>query len=128
MRIKYAKLKSPLHLIIIKPDFGCSTKDIYSKVKNFSRSKLKLKSNKFLSLKFLSKLRNDLENPAFQKYPKLKNIKLFVEKLDNILFTRMSGSGSSIVLYLATKNNAKKAQKILKKKYKKYWCILSKTI
>ena len=40
----------------------------------------------------------------------------------------MSGSGSSIVLYLATKNNAKKAQKILKKKYKNYWCILSKTI
>ena len=29
LRIKYAKLKSPLHLIIIKPDFGCSTKDIY---------------------------------------------------------------------------------------------------
>jgi len=128
LRIKYAKLKSPLHLIIIKPDFGCSTKDIYSKVKNFSRTKLKLKSKKFLSLKFLSKLTNDLENPAFQKYPKLKNIKLFVEKLDNILFTRMSGSGSSIVLYLATKNNAKKAQKILKKKYKNYWCILSKTI
>ena len=128
MRIKYAKLKSPLHLILIKPDFGCSTKDIYSKVKNFSRTKLKLKSNKFLSLKFLSKLTNDLENPAFQKYPKLKKIKLFVEKLDNILFSRMSGSGSSIVLYLATKNNAKKAQKILKKKYKNYWCILSKTI
>ena len=128
MRIKYAKLKSPLHLILIKPDFGCSTKDIYSKVKNFSRTKLKLKSNKFLSLKFLSKLTNDLENPAFQKYPKLKKIKLFVEKLDNILFSRMSGSGSSIVLYLATKNNAKKAQKILKKKYKNCWCILSKTI
>ena len=114
LRIKYAKLKSPLHLIIIKPDF--------------SRTKLKFKSKKFLSIKFLSKLTNDLENIAFQKYPKLKNIKLFVEKLDNILFTRMSGSGSSIVLYLATKNNAKKAQKILKKKYKNYWCILSKTI
>ena len=128
LRIKYAKIKSPLHLIIIKPDFGCSTKDIYSRVKNFSRAKLKLKSNKFLSLKYLSKLTNDLENPAFQKYPKLKNIKLFVEKLDNVLFTRMSGSGSSIVLYLATKNNAKKAEKILKKKYKNYWCILSKTI
>ena len=76
LRIKYAKLKSPLHLIIIKPDFGCSTKDIYSKVKNFSRTKLKLKSKKFLSLKFLSKLTNDLENLAFQKYPKLKNIKI----------------------------------------------------
>ena len=61
LRIKYAKLKSPLHLIIIKPDFGCSTKDIYSRVKNFSRAKLKLKSNKFLSLKFLSKQTNDLE-------------------------------------------------------------------
>ena len=128
MRIKYAKLKSPLYLILIKPDFGCSTKDIYSKVKNFSRTKLGLKNNNNLSIKFLSKQTNDLENPAFQKYPKLKNIKLFVEKLDNILFTRMSGSGSSIVAYLATKNNAKKAQKLLKKKYKNYWCILSETI
>ena len=49
-------------------------------------------------------------------------------ELDNILITRMAGAGSSIFIYLATKNNAKKAQKILKKKYKNYWCILSKTI
>ena len=88
LRIKYAKLKSPLHLIIIKPDFGCSTKDIYSKVKNFSRTKLKLKSKKFLSVKFLSKLTNDLENPAFQKYPKLKNIKFSKSTLERCRFEK----------------------------------------
>ena len=128
LRIKYAKLKFPLYLILIKPNFGSSSQDIYSRVKIYSKAKLDLKNYKYLSLKFISNLKNDLENPAFKKYPKLKNIKLFAENLDKVLFARMSGSGSTIVSYSFTKKDAKKAQKILKKKYKNCWCILSKTI
>ena len=81
-----------------------------------------------LNYKFLIKLKNDLEEPAFKKYPVLKKLKIFMEKMDDILFVRMTGSGSTIIGYFISKKAAVNARKILKKKYQKYWCILSKTI
>ena len=51
-----------------------------------------------------------------------------MEHLPNILFARMTGSGSSILGYFLTKNSAIYAAKLFKKKYKNYWCIASKTI
>ena len=127
-KIRFAGFNASKYLVLMMPNFGCSSKDIYSKVKNYSKTKLVFLKNRHLSNEDLTKLTNDLEKPAFKKYPKLKKIKLFMENLDKVLFARMSGSGSSIVAYFNIKKDAKKAQKILKKKYKNYWCILSKTI
>ena len=89
-----------------------------------------LKKNKKINLnyKFLSKIKNDLEIPAFHQYPALKKIKIFLEKVDKVLFVRMTGSGSTIVGYFNSKKTALNAKKILKKNYKSYLCILSKTI
>ncbi len=81
-----------------------------------------------LNYKFLLNLKNDLEEPAFKKYPVLKKLKIFMEKMDDTLFVRMTGSGSTIIGYFISKKAAVNARKILKKKYQKYWCILSKTI
>ncbi len=114
--------------LLVKPNFGCSTKVIYRNVKNFSRPVYKINKRINFSTKFLSNLRNDLEEPAFRKYPVLKKLKKFMEKLDNILFVRMTGSGSTMVGYFISKKAALNAIKILNKKYKNYWCILSKTI
>ena len=74
------------------------------------------------------KLKNDLEIPAFKKYPKLKRLKLYLSSLPNVYFVRMTGSGSSIIAYFLSKKDALNAQKSIKKKYKNYWCIISKTI
>ena len=114
--------------MILKPNFGCSTKYIYKNLKYFSKINFKKKQKIVLNIEKIKDFKNDLELPAFTKYPKLKKIKLFMNSLDNILFTRMTGSGSSIVGYFNSKKEAIYAQKILKKKYKSYWCILSKTI
>ena len=81
-----------------------------------------------LNYKFLSNIKNDLEELAFNKYPVLKKIKIFLEKVDKVLFVRMTGSGSTIVGYFNSKKTALNAKKILKKNYKSYLCILSKTI
>jgi len=127
-KIKFAKIKRSMHLLLIKPSFGCSTKSIYSNVKTYSKSQINFNNNKFLSNKYLFNLSNDLEKPAFKKYPKLKKIKLFMENLDQILFSRMTGSDSTIIGKFKTKKDCQNAQKKKKKKYKNYWCILSKTI
>ena len=120
--------KNKLFTLLIWPNFGCSTKEIYKGVKFFSRPVLKKSKNIVLNNKIILTFKNDLEKAAFKKYPILKSIKKFMEKLDHVLFVNMTGSGSTIVGYFNSKKNALNAQKILKKKYKKYWCILSKTI
>ena len=94
----------------------------------FSKPVFKAKKKRTITYKFLSKLSNDLEEPAFRKYPALKKIKIFMQKLDENLFVNMTGSGSTIVGYFITKKAGLKASKKLNKKYKNYWCILSKTI
>ena len=48
--------------------------------------------------------------------------------LTNILFARMTGSGSTIIGYFLRKKDAIYGTKYLKKKYNKCWCIISKTI
>ena len=74
------------------------------------------------SINFIQNLLN------FKNYPKLTQVKSFMEHLPNILFASMTGSGSSIVGYFLLKNEAINAVKLFKKKYKNYWCITSKTI
>ena len=126
--IKNLNNKINLYTLLVKPNFGCSSKNIYNHVKSFSNPVFKKNKSININYNFLSKLRNDLEEPTFRKYPKLKKIKKFMEKLDKILFVNMTGSGSTIVGYFITKKTALNAIKILNKKYKNYWCILSKTI
>jgi len=127
---KITKIYKKLHFytLLVKPIFSCSTKDIYKKVKTFSKPIFKKKQRINLNYNFLVKLRNDLEKPAFKKYPKLLKLKKFIEKMSDVLFVRMTGSGSTIIGYFISKKTAINASKILKKKYKNYWCIISKTI
>ena len=127
-KLKIINKDFKLFTLLVKPNFGCSTRNIYKNVKNFSKPSLKNVKTFYLNNKFLAKLNNGLEKPAFDKYKKLKNIKNLIEKTDNVLFARMTGSGSTIIGYFNSKKDALNARKILKKKYKNYWFNLSKTI
>ena len=80
------------------------------------------------SINQIVNLKNDLEKVAFKKYPILLNIKQNMLNLPKVKFVRMTGSGSSLVAYFNSKKASLNAVKLLKRKYKNYWCILSKTI
>ncbi len=116
------------YTLIVKPSFGCSTKEIFSKVKKFDKAKLNYPSKRMFEISFLKKMDNALEPIAFAKYKKLKKIKLFLESLSKPIFVRMTGSGSALVAYFLSKQRCNNAKKIFSKKYKNYWCIASKTI
>ncbi len=120
--------KLKLYLLILKPNFGCSTELIYKNVKAYSKPKFTTISNKIISLSNISRLNNDLEDIAFKKFPILSKIKESLLEQPNIVFSRMTGSGSSIVGYFISKKASIYAAKKIKKKYKNCWCILSKTI
>ena len=126
--IKNLSAKKKFFTLIVKPHFGCSTKKIYSMVKKFTKPKFHSNSNTMLSVEFLKKMKNDLETIALNEYPRLKILKNFLEKLSNIEFARMTGSGSAIIAYFSSVRKCKEAEKKVKKKFRNYWCKTSKTI
>ncbi len=126
--IKKYKNKIKFHILVTKPNFGCSTKYIYSKVNSFSKPEFNPPKLKLFEAKYLKNLDNDLEKVALNKYPELKRIKSYLGGLPNALFARMSGSGSSIVAYFHSKKACKKAYSQYKRKFNSHWCIESKTI
>ena len=63
--IKRYKNYKKLFTLVVKPNFGCSTKDIYSGVKKFTKSKFNQPQKKMFDTNFLQKLNNDLEQYSF---------------------------------------------------------------
>ena len=114
--------------LIVKPRFGCSTKEIYSKVRKFNKPKFNNPNPKMFNLDYLKKMENSLEPIALSKYSKLREIKSFLENLSKPSFVRMTGSGSALAAYFQSKLRCENAKKMFHKKYRNYWCILSKTI
>ena len=114
--------------LLVKPNFGCSTKKIYSGVRKFTKPILNSPKKQMFSSNYLIQQVNALEKIAFLKYPRLKNIKLFLKNLNSPLFVRMTGSGSVICAYYQYSKDCKLAKIQFKRKFKNYWCNVSKTI
>ena len=127
-RIEEFKNCKKFYVLIVKPNFGCSTKEIYSGVNKFSKPKFSSPSKKMISFDYLKKLNNSLEVISLSRFPKLKNIKQFLEKSSNKSFVRMTGSGSAIVAYFKSKKLCDYVKKKFSRKYKNYWCKVAKTI
>ena len=127
-KIRYFNKYESFYILIVKPNFGCDTKNIYSKVKKFYKPYFNRPSKEMFSINFLKKTTNQLEPIVFSKYPKLKSIKLYLVNSCKPLLVRMTGSGSALVAYYKSNEKCKNAKKKFMKKYKNYWCIASKTI
>ena len=123
--------KFKLNLLIVYPNLICSTKKIYQKNKKISFSKLQPSfsaiSNKKL-INFLKSEHNDLEKTVIKIYPKVKKIIDVIRSQKGCHLSRITGSGSACIGIFSNMKNAIYAQKLIKLKYPKYWCAVSKTI
>ena len=126
--IKEFKNCKKFYALIVKPSFGCSTKEIYSRVNKFTKPRFNKPSKKMFSFDNLKKLNNSLETISLSMFPKLKNIKHFLEKSSNECFVRMTGSGSAIVAYFRSKKLCDDVKKKFSRTYKNCWCKVAKTI
>ena len=123
--------KFKLNLLIIYPNLICSTKKIYEKSRIMNLSK----PHSFFHIKNKEKLidllkneNNDLEKTVTKIYPKVKKIINFIKSQKGCYFSRITGSGSACIGIFSNMKNAIYAQKLIKIKYPKYWCVVSKTI
>ena len=123
--------KYRLSLLIVYPNIVCSTKNIYRK--SIKKKTLNLKP--FFNIKsrkeFINILineKNDLEKTVIKIYPKIEKIINYIKSQKGCYFSRITGSGSACIGIFSNAKNANYAQKLIRLKYPKYWCVVSKTI
>ena len=123
--------KFNLNLLIVYPNLICSTKRIYDANTKISLLKKKtffsIKNNKKL-INLLKYENNDLEEAVVKIYPKVKKLIDYIKSTEGCYFSRITGSGSACIGIFSNMKNAIFAQKLIKLKYPKYWCVVSKTI
>ena len=124
--------KYKLHFLLVQPKVRCSTKEIYSKVRKFSKKKAlkkQLIQNKNNFINYLSdKCDNDLQSIVEKKYPIIKLLLKDIKNQKGCSLSRMTGSGSVCYGLFKDQITAKKALYNLKNKYPKFWLSLAKTV
>ena len=83
-------------------------------------------SNSDQFIYYLKRQRNDLQAIATNKWPEIKEVLYTIEKTQDVLLSRMSGSGSTCFCLYRTHDIAKKAVSYLNQKSKKWWVKFSK--
>ncbi len=118
-------------LLVVFPYIDCKTKKIYQLVKNFSPQSgstylKRLNKNKFVNA--IKEDQNDLQKIVERKYFKIFQLIKIIKDQEGCIFSRMTGSGSACYGVFKSKKTAKFAMTKLKRKYPKYWCVITKTI
>ena len=116
----YLEIKN---ILLVKPDFGISSKDAYSLWESKTRTDNSDKLRKFLETKNIKYCFNDLEEEIINNYPALKTIyKVFEE---NKIRCMLSGSGSTVIGFCKNRVQAQN----LKEEFlnQNYWSYITKT-
>ncbi|MGL4730731.1 MAG: 4-(cytidine 5'-diphospho)-2-C-methyl-D-erythritol kinase [Clostridium sp.] len=118
-------------LVVVKPNFGVSTKDVYkaldiNKVHKHPETEKLIKAMENNNLKYVANnMKNILENVTIGKYTLIKTIKEDMVK-EGALGAMMSGSGPTVFAFFDDMLKAQKCYDKLKDKYKE--CYITRTI
>jgi 4-diphosphocytidyl-2-C-methyl-D-erythritol kinase len=130
-KIKIAKKKQKLFFLLSSANISCSTREIFSKVKKYSKktkSNFKRISNKKKFVKYILSQNNELQSIVEKKYPIIKTLLADISTEKGCYFSRMSGSGSVCYGLFNNENNAKNALSKIKIKHPKFWFSIAKTV
>ncbi len=120
--------KFRLNIVIVYPNIVCSTKKIYSKNKKYTQPMSQTYFYKKKLVDFLKSEKNDLEKIVTGLYPRVRKIINFIKFQHGCYFSRITGSGSACIGMFSNTKSAVFTKKLIKLKFPKYWCIVSKTI
>ena len=118
-----------LWIVLVNPGIFVSTGSIFEEVTEKYNEPLEpfidLRStDQFID--YLKRQRNDLQAIAIKKYPEIKQVLNTIEETQDVLLSRMSGSGSTCFGLYRSKEIAKKAANHITKKSNKWWIKFSK--
>ena len=128
--LKFKKNYS-FNFVLVYPNINCSTKAIYSKVKEFNlplKNDLSKIASKNRYIKFIKNEKNDLQKIVETKHKKIKKVLDLIKTQKNCLFSRMTGSGSVCFGVFFNRKSAKQGLIKIQKKLPNCWCVLTKSI
>ena len=120
-----------LYVLIVYPNVICSTRMIYKRNRIIKSTGSEYYYNKKSSIKLIQRLKNeknDLEKIVIKIYPRIGKIINYIRSQKGCVFSRITGSGSACIGIFSNRANTISAQKLIRSKYPKYWCVVSKTI
>ena len=109
------------YFLLIKPLQNCSTVEMYNKVNintiefdpNFDNDEI----SEF-------DMENDFEVIAARQYPEISTLLKFMRSFSDVIFSRLTGSGSCIYSAFEKKDNAEKALMIFKERFPDLWSVV----
>jgi len=122
------KINFPKHyFILIKPQVQLSTFEMYNKLKKY-----KILDQNYIKQTFnypsihKEDYGNDFEKIAKKEHKEIMNLLDYLSNLDDIIFSRMTGSGSCCFAAFKNKTSAKKGFNLITNKFNNYWVKFSK--
>ena len=118
-----------LWVVLVNPDIFVSTGSIFEEVTEKHNQPLESfidlsSTDKFVD--YLNRQRNDLQTIAIKKHPEINKVLATIEETEDVLLSRMSGSGSTCFGLYRNQDIAKKAVTYISKKSGKWWIKFSK--
>ena len=113
-----------LPVVLVNPLIEISTKQIFENLNLNKSYKDKFDYNdidKANFFNYLEEKKNDLQPFAEKICPKIREISDFLKVKTNAKFSRMTGSGATCFSIYENKDDAIKAERILKSEFKKVW-------
>ena len=110
------------YFLLIKPMQNCSTEEMYNEVNINS-----IKFDPNLDTDEISEfdMGNDFEAIADRKYPEIATLLKFMRGFSEVIFSRLTGSGSCIYSAFDKKNSAEKALEFFKERYPNHWAVVA---
>jgi 4-diphosphocytidyl-2-C-methyl-D-erythritol kinase len=108
----------PLHLVLINPLVATSTPEVFKNFWGEFSAPIKKDSS---SLAIIQECRNDLTQAAITVTPQINDVLAALEKTQQCLLHRLSGSGATCFGIYEDEGAAKEAATSLKKKYPAWW-------
>lgn len=109
------------YFLLIKPIQNCSTQEMYHEV-NINELKFDLNFDTDEISEF--DMGNDFEVIAERKYPEISTLLKFMRGFSDVIFSRLTGSGSCIYSAFEKKDSAEKALELFKERFPDHWAVV----
>ena len=109
------------YFLLIKPIQNCSTEEMYNEI-NVNAIKFDINFDTDEISEF--DMGNDFEVIADRKYSEISTLLKFMRGFSDVIFSRLTGSGSCIYSAFEKKDSAEKALNLFKERFSDHWAVV----